>query len=670
MDPNAGGYGLGVFPQHQAKLASSAVAVDVARERGYVTADTKAGLERYGFSPAQRRPPALVIPVRDVFGEVAGYQLRSDDPRVLDGRTMKYESRLGQKMVLDVPPRVHPHLGDPSRALLVTEGPIKADSLVSAGLDAVALLGVWGWRGTNDEGGRVALAAWEQVALNGRQIYLAFDSDVMLKLPVYEAMSRFGTWLRLRGAEVAYIYLPSENGQKVGADDFLANGGSAAGIVALAEPELRRLPGDPSAAAAPADTFDDVADEPGWQVLDDLRDWLAAHVAYQSPHHAATIALWCAHTHAFDHAASTPRITFESPEPESGKSRNLELIEPVARHGHIVLQPSSAAFYRWIKLVRPTIELDEADTVFGPRASKDHEDLRGIINAGHRPGATIPRVDKDTMQVENFPCFAPVALAGISGFLPDTLRSRAIRIPMRRRAPDEIVRHFRERITRPEGTALGRRLAAWVARHGDTIPETPELPDGVTDQQADQWEPLIAIADAAGGDWPATARAACSAISSEARANTDDQSLGIRLLGDIHKVLGDADRMTTAGLLDKLHGLDDAPWGDLRGKPITARWLAGKLRPYGVKPDDHRFPEGTRKGYLAADFHEVWPRYAIPAPKGNKGNMGNVPARSVAHVAHVAHGTSNGHCEVCGLAMTVLEPGQTAHPLCVEGGDW
>ena len=183
------GYGSRLFDQHQAKLASSAIDIEVARERGYVTADTKAQLERYGFSPAQRRVPALIIPLHDVFGELAGYQLRADEPRMLDGRSMKYESRLGQKMVLDVPPRVHPHLGDPSRALVVTEGPLKADSLVSAGFDAIALLGVWGWRGMNDEGGKVALAAWEQVALNGRQVYVAFDSDVMLKPQVHEAMT-------------------------------------------------------------------------------------------------------------------------------------------------------------------------------------------------------------------------------------------------------------------------------------------------------------------------------------------------------------------------------------------------------------------------------------------------------------------------------------------------
>src|SRR5690606_23127031 len=92
VDDPAHAWGSGLFDQHRAKLESSAVAPDIARERGYRSADTKAQLERFGFAPVQRRPPALVIPLHDVFGELAGYQLRSDDPRVLDGRVMKYES--------------------------------------------------------------------------------------------------------------------------------------------------------------------------------------------------------------------------------------------------------------------------------------------------------------------------------------------------------------------------------------------------------------------------------------------------------------------------------------------------------------------------------------------------------------------------------------------------
>jgi hypothetical protein len=190
-------YGMGVFPQHAAKLASSAIDVEVAKERAYVTADTKTGLRRHGFSPAQCEvmrdgAHALVIPLHNVLGERAGAQMRPDVPRALDAKPAKYETRAAQKMMLDVPPRVRPHLGDPTRALFITESPIKADSMVSVELDAVALTGVWNWRGTNDDGGKTALVDWEYVALEGRQVYVTFDSDVMLKQQVHGAMARMG----------------------------------------------------------------------------------------------------------------------------------------------------------------------------------------------------------------------------------------------------------------------------------------------------------------------------------------------------------------------------------------------------------------------------------------------------------------------------------------------
>ena len=129
-------------------------------------------------------------------------------------------------------------------------------------------------------------------------------------------------------------------------------------------------------------------------------------------------------------------------------------------------------------------------------------------------------------------------------------------------------------------------------------------------------------------------------------------------------MFAEADRLTTADLLAGLHGLEDAPWNDLRGKPITARWLANKLKPYGVKPSDHRFADGTKKGYLVQELHDVWARYGL---KGNRGNKGNAPGRDVADVAHVAHREgANGsgvhtRCPECGRESTV-DPDLWHHP--------
>jgi hypothetical protein len=359
----------------------------------------------------------------------------------------------------------------------------------------------------------------------------------------------------------------------------------------------------------PADSFDDVPDEPGDRVLDDVAAWLAAHVAYSSEHHAPTVALWAAHSHALRAAASTPRLAFISPEPGSGKTRSLELLELLVHQGRHVLSMTPAALFRVVEAEQPTILLDEVDTIFGPKA-KDHEDLRALINAGHRPGACVLRVvgDGGNMRPREFRAYCAVALAGL-GYLPQTIATRAITIPMRRRAPDELVRPYRERVTRPEGEALRHRLAAWIRRHRDAIPEAPDLPAGVTDRPADCWEPLVAIGDAVGGRWPATARAACTAL---VMAAGEDLSPGIRLLGDLRSAFGTDRRLATATLLDRLAALDDMQWADqLDGKSDKARgsWLARKLRPYGISSRTLRIGDSTPRGYEAGDFADTWRRY-------------------------------------------------------------
>lgn len=367
----------------------------------------------------------------------------------------------------------------------------------------------------------------------------------------------------------------------------------------------------PPAPEPDGDPFADVADEPGHVVLDDVATWMAAHVAYASEHHAPTVALWAAHTHALDAAASTPRLAFLSPEPGSGKSRSLELLELLVCRGRLVLSMTPAALFRVVEAARPTILLDEVDAVFGPKASKDHEDLRALINAGHRPGATVMRVvgDGGSMHAKEFSSYCAVALAGL-GQLPTTIATRAITIPMRRRAPDEHVRDYRERITRPQGEALRRRLAAWTHRHAHEIPEDPKLPPGVSDRPADCWEPLIAIADAAGGPWPDRARNACRTLVAEAAS--DDRSPGVRLLADIRQAFGTDTRLATATLIARLVAIEEAPWaGWLDAKSDKARgaWLANKLRPYGISPRPVRIDGANPRGYDAADFTDTWRRY-------------------------------------------------------------
>jgi putative DNA primase/helicase len=225
----------GLLEQHQRLIEASAINAGIARKRGYFSVANAGALRTLGFSRSQQRAPALVIPLWNVHGRAALYQARPDYPRLRDGRPIKYETPNGSSVVVDVHPAVRPRLGDPTRPLLVTEGVRKADAALSQGVDAIALLGIWNWRGTNGVGGRAALPDWEAIALEGRVVYLVFDSDLTEKPHVRAAVQRLGRFLESRGADVRITRLqPARDGGKQGLDDYLAAGGSLEELLATA----------------------------------------------------------------------------------------------------------------------------------------------------------------------------------------------------------------------------------------------------------------------------------------------------------------------------------------------------------------------------------------------------------------------------------------------------
>jgi Domain of unknown function (DUF3854) len=248
------GYGMGIFPQHAKLLEASAISVEVARARGYVTADTQTRLANTGIAKAGRSTPGLLIPIHDVAGVVKLYQYRPDSPRLNGaGKPVKYETSVGRGLVVDVPPPIRGKITDPTVPLWITEGARKADAAVSTGLCCVDVLGVYGWRGSNGQGGKTALACWESMALNGRDVYLCFDNDVMIKREVGQALDRLGQFLGSRGAKVQFVYLPEGDSAKVGLDDYLAAGHEIDDLLALATTERRgpSTPQNPRATAQP-----------------------------------------------------------------------------------------------------------------------------------------------------------------------------------------------------------------------------------------------------------------------------------------------------------------------------------------------------------------------------------------------------------------------------------
>lgn len=347
-------------------------------------------------------------------------------------------------------------------------------------------------------------------------------------------------------------------------------------------------------------------------IITQVTDFLHRFVAYPSSDALLAHALWILHTHLMEHWESTPRIAFLSPEPGSGKTRALEVTELLVPNPVEAINVTAAYLFRKVADTnRPTILFDEADTYFGSKAKNEHEEIRGLLNAGHRRGAMVGRVVAKgrSFAVEETPCYGAVAIAGL-GDLPNTILSRSIVINMRRRAPDEQVEPFRLREHRALGLKLRTRITKWAVENGPNL-TWPELPPQVVDRNADVWEPLVAIADLLGGDWPERARS--TAVAMITAGAMERESLGLRLLADIRLVFNGHRVLATGQLTGALINMDEAPWGDLFGRPLDARGLARRLQPYGVKSKTVRIGDSTAKGYVSDDFADAWARYLGPA---------------------------------------------------------
>jgi hypothetical protein len=362
-----------------------------------------------------------------------------------------------------------------------------------------------------------------------------------------------------------------------------------------------------------ADVFSGVPQDSGFDgadVLQTVHDFLGRFVIYPSEEAHTAHTLWVAHTFFMDHWDSTPRIAFLSPEPGSGKSRALEVTEPLVNRPVHAVNTTPAYLFRKVSDPDglPVILYDEIDTVFGPKA-KDNEDVRGMLNAGHRKGAMAGRcvVKGANVMTEELPAYCAVALAGLND-LPDTLYTRSVIVRMRRRAPNEKTEPWRNRIHKPEGEEIRTTLEAWSQTVAGQI-EWPEMPEGVEDRNADIWESLLAVADVAGGEWPKRARVAAVALVADSKAGVP--SMNIRLLMDLRDVFGAEDRMASDDILTALAKIDDAPWGDMNGlgRELTHRGLAQRLGNYGIKPKQIRFGLQNLKGYDREDLNDAWLRY-------------------------------------------------------------
>lgn len=403
------------------------------------------------------------------------------------------------------------------------------------------------------------------------------------------------------------------------------------------------------------------------ELLDEIRQFVRRFVVLTDAQ-VAVVALWVAHTYAIESFETTPYLHICSPTKRAGKSRLLDVLEALCRKPLRAAGATEAALFRAISDRHPTILFDEIDTIFGPKA-RDHEDLRALLNAGFRRGTPVLRcVGEGTkMSAREFEVFCCKALAGI-GSLPDTISDRSLTISLKRKGRGEQVERFRIRTTPHEADYLRANLESWADEYGDRLElATPHLPDELDDRAQDVAEPLLAIADLAGGEWPALARGSIVEVRNGSTAA--DEDAGTQLLGDIRKVFEakGVDRLSTEWLLAGLCEDVEAPWrGWHRGNPLSARGLGRLLRGFDVHSRTVRLDDNTTpKGFLREQFVDAWNRYApengapnatTPQPAWLSGK----PPVSIRHATPLVAATKtganpHGYSDVADVADTTAE---------------
>jgi putative DNA primase/helicase len=364
-----------------------------------------------------------------------------------------------------------------------------------------------------------------------------------------------------------------------------------------------------------ASAEDDAATLPHWKVepsselvdgaalLDSLRQIFRRYIVLPKGADIA-LPLWVLHAWTMNAGEISPFIVLVSPTKRCGKTSVLILLYFLTPRSELASNISAAALFRYIEEVRPTLLVDEADTFV-----KDNEELRGILNSGHTKTAAnvIRNVEiNGEHKPRRFSTWAPKAIAAIRG-LADTLEDRSVTIMLQRKPPGAKVAPLRRRDSEEFATLRGQ-AARWAADNFDKLvdPE-PQMPKELNDRAADNWRPLLAIADLAGETWSREAREGACLLSGEAH----DGAIGVELLKDIRLAFGGDSAMRSVDLVAKLIADPERPWAEWKyGRPLTQKQLGGLLRPFCIISETVSAPGlNDAKGYKRVHFEKAWAAY-------------------------------------------------------------
>ena len=362
------------------------------------------------------------------------------------------------------------------------------------------------------------------------------------------------------------------------------------------------------------------------ELLSTIMAKLREHVVLDSGA-AVAVALYTMLTYIVDELQLCPMLLLRSAVKRSGKTTLLGLLLRMTYRALGVASISAAALYRVVDLLKPTLLLDEVDATLSQKTDTA-EALRGLLNAGNdRTSSRVLRCVGEDKEVVSYDAFGAKVLAGI-GHIPDTMEDRAVVVELRRKMEDEKVRRFSVLDDQGEFKEIRRKLQRWASEHGKQVGAArPQIPFGLNDRASDNWSPLLAIADLAGGEWGVRARSVALELSGACR--DDEQDIRFELLKDIRTIFdgegGDECKaITTSTLIEKLCELEEAPWSTLhRGEQINPRGLGRMLRPFGIVSANLKISRDAvtgkntvAKGYKRETFNDAWGRY-LPLPATN-----------------------------------------------------
>jgi len=377
---------------------------------------------------------------------------------------------------------------------------------------------------------------------------------------------------------------------------------------------------------------------------------------------ADAVALWASMTWFMDVVQVAPLAIITAPEKRCGKTQLLTILGKLSYRPLSASNISSASLYRCIEAWQPTLLLDETDAFM-----RENEELRGVINSGHsRDNAYVIRTVGDDFTPKRFSTWGAKALSGI-GNLSDTLMDRAIILELRRKLSHENV--DRLRYAEPDlFLTLSRKISRFADDYRGQVRQTrPILSDVLNDRQQDNWEPLLAIAGCAGSQWIERANQAALKLSDKDKS----ASISNELLADIQEIFESkrVNKIRSEELICSLVSNDMNAWATYnRGKPLSPRQLASKLREYGIQPKLVRNGHDVFRGFELAQFEESFSRYLTPslsvtALQPNSNNALRVTDEKSVTATDAASVTNSDSCNNVTDCNTINNDSDTRKPL-------